>query len=129
MVCNFNCIHNGIFFAMQLRLLPAQSVHVRFSLASVWKGMNTYNEYVLKKHNTANDLWIAVHGKVYDVTEFLAKVRCTARVTVRPNRGNACRSMILNRQFLALDVHVVTLHALSPFSHLYLYCTTTLHTE
>ena len=34
----------------------------------------TYDELELKKHNSVDDLWIAIHGKVYDVTEFRTKV-------------------------------------------------------
>lgn len=29
----------------------------------------------ISKHNTRNDLWVIIHNKVYNVTEFIQEVR------------------------------------------------------
>jgi cytochrome b involved in lipid metabolism len=35
------------------------------------KPLRTYTLAEVKKHNKANDLWMAINGKVYDVTSFV----------------------------------------------------------
>eukprot|EP00357_Protocruzia_adherens_P009562 CAMPEP_0114997632 /NCGR_PEP_ID=MMETSP0216-20121206/15012_1 /TAXON_ID=223996 /ORGANISM="Protocruzia adherens, Strain Boccale" /LENGTH=80 /DNA_ID=CAMNT_0002362045 /DNA_START=45 /DNA_END=287 /DNA_ORIENTATION=+ len=32
--------------------------------------VKTYTLEEVKKHNTADDLWVIVHGKVYDLSQF-----------------------------------------------------------
>ena len=45
----------------------------------------------LKKHTTEESLWVAIHGNVYDVTEFIKEV-------------NHFRDLQGNRRILALTV-------------------------
>jgi len=41
-----------------------------------------YTLETLKAHNTRDDLWLLINGKVYDVTKFMDEVRSATLVRV-----------------------------------------------
>lgn len=50
----------------------------------------TYKLADIKKHSTKKDLWMVIHGKVYDVTKFIDEVCSIENVGVLDSRVCLC---------------------------------------
>ncbi|WFD29771.1 hypothetical protein MSPP1_000784 [Malassezia sp. CBS 17886] len=55
----------------------------------------TYTLAELKSHNTADSAWVAVHGGVYDVTEFLDEHPGGRKILLK-NSGTDATSKFVN---------------------------------
>lgn len=70
-----------LFYLLSFFCSPVPKKHPQLFIMSANTATTIYTLDDISKHNTKNDMWMTIHDKVYDISEFVLEVKKKKKVS------------------------------------------------